>query len=93
MSNKIDAQSEVLFHFTLTLADGSIADSTKLHGKPAKLRMGDGSLTFAIPVRDPRGVDDWSTVKELMADLGRPHDNLYEVALWELAGLNRRRAA
>lgn len=45
MSNKIDAQSEVLFHFTLTLADGSIADSTKLHGKPAKLRMGDGSLT------------------------------------------------
>lgn len=28
--------------------------------------MGDGSLTFAIPVRDPRGVDDWSTVKALM---------------------------
>lgn len=23
------------------------------------------------------------TVKKLMADLGRPHDNLYEVALWE----------
>ena len=23
-----------------------------------------------------------NTVKELMADLGRPHDNLYEVALW-----------
>jgi glyceraldehyde-3-phosphate dehydrogenase (NAD(P)) len=22
-------------------------------------------------------------VKELLADLGRPHDNLYEVALWE----------
>ncbi|WP_404381698.1 hypothetical protein [Caenispirillum salinarum] len=23
-----------------------------------------------------------NTVKEMMADLGRPHDNLYEVALW-----------
>lgn len=29
--------------------------------------MGDGSLTFAIPVRDPRGVEDWETVKRLMA--------------------------
>jgi len=29
--------------------------------------MGDGSLTFAIPVRDPRGVDDWDAVKALMA--------------------------
>jgi glyceraldehyde-3-phosphate dehydrogenase (NAD(P)) len=24
-----------------------------------------------------------NTVRELMADLGRPHENLYEVALWE----------
>jgi len=29
--------------------------------------MGDGSLTFAIPVRDPRGVGDWDSVKRLMA--------------------------
>ncbi|MCC6496399.1 MAG: hypothetical protein IT193_09085 [Propionibacteriaceae bacterium] len=28
--------------------------------------MGDGSLTFAIPVRDPRGVADWATVKDLI---------------------------
>lgn len=27
----------------------------------------DGSLTFAIPVRDPRGVRDWSTVKANLA--------------------------
>ncbi|WP_319783347.1 FKBP-type peptidyl-prolyl cis-trans isomerase [Oceanisphaera sp. IT1-181] len=45
MNNQIGNQSEVLFHFTLTLADGSVADSTKLQGKPAKLKMGDGSLT------------------------------------------------
>ena len=29
--------------------------------------MGDGSLTFAIPVRDPKGVADWEAVKALMA--------------------------
>lgn len=45
MTKPIDAHSVVLFHFTLTLADGSVADSTKLQGKPAKLTMGDGSLT------------------------------------------------
>ncbi|ART80061.1 FKBP-type peptidyl-prolyl cis-trans isomerase [Oceanisphaera avium] len=45
MTKQIDAHSEVLFHFTLILADGSVADSTKLQGKPAKLTMGDGSLT------------------------------------------------
>jgi glyceraldehyde-3-phosphate dehydrogenase (NAD(P)) len=28
------------------------------------------------------GLDALNTVKELMADIGRPHDNLYEVALW-----------
>jgi hypothetical protein len=29
--------------------------------------VGDGSLTFAIPVRDPRGVADWGAVKRLIA--------------------------
>lgn len=29
------------------------------------------------------GLTAINTVKELMADLDRPHDNLYEVALWE----------
>ena len=28
------------------------------------------------------GLNALNAVKELMADLGRPHDNLYEVALW-----------
>lgn len=34
-------------------------------------------------IRTPDGLTALNTVKELMADLGRPHDNLYEVALWE----------
>ena len=40
----INAQSEVIMHFDLKLEDGSAADSTRLN-KPAKLVMGDGSLT------------------------------------------------
>lgn len=34
-------------------------------------------------VRTADGLTAINVVKELMADLGRPHDNLYEVALWE----------
>ena len=34
-------------------------------------------------IRIADGLTALNTVKELMADLGRPHDNLYEVALWE----------
>lgn len=34
-----------------------------------------------IRMRD--GLTALNTVKELMADIGRPRDNLYEVALWE----------
>ena len=45
MSRQIGADSSVLFHFAIKLEDGSVADSTALHGKPARLRMGDGSLT------------------------------------------------
>jgi len=33
-------------------------------------------------IRTADGLTAINTVKELMADLGRPHDNLYEVALW-----------
>ena len=34
-------------------------------------------------IRMSDGLAAIDTVKKLMADLGRPHDNLYEVALWE----------
>ena len=41
----IGSHSEVLMHFDLKLEDGSAADSTRVNKKPAKLVMGDGSLT------------------------------------------------
>jgi glyceraldehyde-3-phosphate dehydrogenase (NAD(P)) len=34
------------------------------------------------PIRMSDGLVALNSVKEMMADLGRPHDNLYEVALW-----------
>lgn len=41
----IGEQSEVILHFDLTLEDGTAADSTRVNDKPAKMVMGDGSLT------------------------------------------------
>ncbi len=40
-----------------------------------------GSSRIAL-IRISDGLVALNTVKELMADRGRPHDNLYEVALW-----------
>lgn len=40
-----------------------------------------GSTRIAT-IRMDDGLTALNAVKELMADLGRPHDNLYEVALW-----------
>lgn len=44
----ITQTSEIIFHVTMKLEDGSAADSTKVNNKPAKLRMGDGSLSPAF---------------------------------------------
>ncbi|WP_255439227.1 FKBP-type peptidyl-prolyl cis-trans isomerase [Aestuariibacter sp. GS-14] len=41
----IGQNSQVIMHFDLKLSDGSAADSTRVNKKPAKLVMGDGSLT------------------------------------------------
>ncbi|EMB51147.1 FKBP-type peptidyl-prolyl cis-trans isomerase [Vibrio mimicus CAIM 602] len=43
--NPIAPNSAVTLHFTIKLKDGSLADSTHNQGKPAKLVMGDGSLS------------------------------------------------
>ncbi|GAA0665158.1 MULTISPECIES: FKBP-type peptidyl-prolyl cis-trans isomerase [Rheinheimera] len=40
--------STVIFHFDIKLSDGSAAESTRVHNKPAKLQMGDGSLSPAF---------------------------------------------
>jgi glyceraldehyde-3-phosphate dehydrogenase (NAD(P)) len=46
-----------------------VLDAFRTSSRIALIRTGDGLVAL-------------NTVKELMADRGRPHDNLYEVALW-----------
>lgn len=46
-----------------------VLDAFRTSSRIALINMGDGLVAL-------------NSVKELMADLGRPHDNLYEVALW-----------
>ncbi len=48
MNNLVAATSRVLADITIKLKDGSIADSTKISGKPTWLIMGDGSFSPAF---------------------------------------------
>lgn len=48
MTNRVQANSRVLADVTVKLKDGSIADSTKVSGKPTWLIMGDGSFSQAF---------------------------------------------
>lgn len=44
----VKADSTILVHITMTLSDGSAADSTKVNNKPAKIIMGDQSISAAF---------------------------------------------
>ena len=44
----ITGSSTVIFHFDIKLSDGSAAESTRVHNKPAKLQMSDGSISAAF---------------------------------------------
>lgn len=44
----INANSIILVHITMKLSDGSAADSTKVNNKPAKIIMGDQSISAAF---------------------------------------------
>jgi len=48
MTNLVTASSQIIAHITMKLADGSAADSTKVNQKPAKIIMGDTSISPAF---------------------------------------------
>jgi len=48
MSKIVESNSQVIVHITMKLADGSAADSTKVNNKPAKIIMGDNSISPAF---------------------------------------------
>src|SRR5690554_1519218 len=74
--------SKVVMHFSLKLDDGSAADSTKVHGKPARLVIGDGSLTpnFENCLRGLKAGDKEEFTLEPEDAFGEPNpQNLYQV--------------
>ncbi|GLR73023.1 FKBP-type peptidyl-prolyl cis-trans isomerase [Agaribacter marinus] len=78
----ISDNSEVILHFDLKLSDGSAVDSTRVNKKPAKMVMGDGSLTknFEDCLRG-LGAGDKKTF-EISANeaFGMPNpDNIYHI--------------
>lgn len=48
MIDTVKRDSSLLVHFTLKLADGSTAESTRNNGKPALFCLGDGSLSEGL---------------------------------------------
>lgn len=79
---KIQDGSEVVFHFAIKLSDDSVADSTKVNNKPAKLTIGDGSLTpgFEQCLMGLEQGDEKSFTLQPEQAFGQPNpDNIYFV--------------
>lgn len=78
----ITDNSEVILHFDLKLEDGSAADSTRVNNKPAKMVMGDGSLTpnFEACLRGLTQGEKASFTLNADDAFGMPNpDNIYHV--------------
>lgn len=78
----ITDNSAVILHFDLTLEDGTAADSTRVHNKPAKMVMGDGSLTpnFEDCLRGLKKGDKKAFTLAPEDAFGQPNpDNIYHV--------------
>lgn len=81
-SKVICDSSQVILHFDLTLEDGTAADSTRVNDKPAKMVMGDGSLTpnFEACLLDLKVGDKKSFTLAPIDAFGMPNpDNIYHV--------------
>ena len=47
----VEKNSKIIVHITMKLSDGSAADSTKVNNKPAKIIMGDESISPAFEAK------------------------------------------
>lgn len=78
----IGANSKVVMHFAIKLDDGSAADSTRVHGKPARLTIGDGNLTpnFENCLLGLKAGDEREFTLEPADAFGEPNpQNIYHV--------------
>ncbi len=48
MTNVVKSNSTIIAHIAMKLSDGSAADSTKVNNKPAKIVLGDASISPAF---------------------------------------------
>jgi len=48
MSQVIEKNSSIVAHITMKLSDGSAADSTKVNNKPAKINLGNNTISPAF---------------------------------------------
>lgn len=67
MTDVVTATSRVLADVTVKLKDGSVADSTKVSGKPSWLIMGNGSFSQAFELKLIGAKVDQKLVFELSA--------------------------
>lgn len=80
----ISNNSRVVMHFSIKLEDGSAADSSKVHGKPARFQMGDGNLTanFEKHLLGLKAGDEREFTLEPEEAFGQPiAENIYQVDL------------
>lgn len=78
----IGQNSQVVMHFSIKLEDGSAADSSKVHGKPARFKVGDGNLTanFEKHLLGLKAGDEREFLLEPADAFGHPLDaNIYEL--------------
>lgn len=78
----IGDNSQVVMHFSIKLEDGSAADSSRVHGKPARFRMGDGNLTanFEKHLLGLQAGDEREFVLEPDEAFGQPLEaNIYQL--------------
>lgn len=78
----IEQGSKVIMHFAIKLDDGSAADSTRVHGKPARLTIGDGNLTpnFENCLLGLKAGDEREFTLEPTEAFGEPNpQNVYQV--------------
>ncbi|CAM3812345.1 FKBP-type 16 kDa peptidyl-prolyl cis-trans isomerase [Vibrio aerogenes CECT 7868] len=82
MTITIQKDSSVALHFTIKLEDGSVADSTYQANKPARLVVGDGSLSdnFEKCLLGLKAGDKKSIALEAQDAFGLPNpDNIHHM--------------
>lgn len=78
----IGKSSRVVMHFSIKLEDGSAADSSKVHGKPARFQVGDGNLTpnFEKHLLGLKAGDEREFTLQPEEAFGTPmEENIYQV--------------